>query len=240
MSIHVPLVVPEVNGHVLKNFQGKVIAIPNCSTTPLALCLKPLHEKYGLHRVIVSTYQSVSGAGRQATEELSEQAAALLNGRSTEPQVFPHRIAFNCIPEIGETTESGYTEEEEKVSRELRKILDIPNLPVSATAVRVPTFCGHGLSVNVELCKGYDSLEEVRQLLDSMPGLKVKDKVEHHIYPTNVEATGTDQVLVGRIRRDRSVTYGLNLWIVVDNLRKGAALNALQCLETLYRYRRMI
>lgn len=239
MDPAVPLVVPEINGSLLRNFDGKIIANPNCSTIPVALCLKPLADKFGIERVVVSTYQSVSGAGKDAFQELSEQTVALLNGASSEAQVFPHRIAFNLLPQIGALAPNGNSEEEEKVGRELRKILGLPELRVSTTAVRVPTFCGHGASVNVELKRDFGSIEEVRELLDNADGLRVLDNPASHIYPTNVEAIGSDPAFVGRIRRDGSVKFGLNLWVIADNLRKGAALNVLQCLQTLYQYRSM-
>jgi aspartate-semialdehyde dehydrogenase len=235
----VALVVPEVNGSLLKDFSAKMISVPNCTTTPLVMALKPLQEQYGLERVVISSYQSVSGAGRKAFEELSNQTAALMNGTEGEISVFPHRIAFNCIPEIGEITENGNTSEEEKVIKETRKILENPDLKISSTAVRVPTFSGHGLSVNVELQSQFGTLEEVKELWDKFPGLKVIDNPAHHIYPTNVEASGADFTFVGRARRDSSVKHGINFWVITDNLRKGAALNALQCLETLNKYRRM-
>jgi aspartate-semialdehyde dehydrogenase len=235
----VALVVPEINGSVLKDFSGRLISVPNCTTTPLVMALKPLQEQYGIERVVVSSYQSVSGAGRKAFEELSFQTASLLNGKEAEISAFPHRIAFNCLPEIGDVTDNGNTSEEEKVIKESRKILEIPDLKISSTAVRVPTFSGHGLSVNVELQGDFKTIEEVRELWDSFPGLKVIDNPAHHIYPTNVECSGSDLAFIGRARRDRSVKSGVNFWVITDNLRKGAALNALQCLETLYKYRRM-
>ncbi|MSP19222.1 MAG: aspartate-semialdehyde dehydrogenase [Bdellovibrionales bacterium] len=235
----VALIVPEVNGEILKDFSGKIISIPNCTTTPLVMALKPLAEQYGIERVVVSTYQSVSGAGRKAFEELSNQTTAMLSGKEAESSAFPHRIAFNCLPEIGQITESGNTSEEEKVVNETRKILDLPDLKISSTAVRVPTFIGHGLSVNVELQRDFSSIEEVRELWESFPGIKVIDNAAHHIYPTNVECSGSDFTFIGRARRDGSVNFGLNFWVITDNLRKGAALNALQCLDTLNKYRRM-
>lgn len=239
MDREVPLVVPEVNGALLREFQGQIIATPNCTTTPLALALKPLQEQFGLERVVVSTYQSVSGAGKEASDELSHQTAALLNGQPAEVSVFPHRIAFNCLPWIGEAAENGNSEEEEKIIREIRKILALPELKVSATSVRVPTFFGHGLSVNVQLKKPFDTVELVRELLNASAGLKVLDLPSSNIYPTNVECSGSDPVLVGRIRRDNSVPNGVNFFLMSDNLRKGAALNVLQTLDALYRYRRM-
>lgn len=238
MKKEVPLIVPEINGSLLRDFSGSVIATPNCVVTPLVMTLKPL-ETYGLKRVVVSSYQSVSGMGKLAYEELSTQTATLLNGGAQEPQVFPHRIAFNCLPKIGALSENGYSGEEEKLVKETRKILNSPELPITATCVRVPTFFGHGLSVNVELKEDFGSIECIRELLDGFSGVRVLDNPEHEIYPTNIEGSGTDHVFVGRIRRDYSVKNGVNFWVMVDNIRKGAALNALQILETLFRYRRM-
>ena len=239
MHPDVPLIIPEINGALLREFEGKLISQPNCAATPVALCLAPLQEHFGIERVVVSTYQSVSGAGRKAYEELSQQTVALLNGSSCEPRAFPHQIAFNCLPQIGALLESGATDEEDKIVRELRKILDVPELRVAATAVRVPTFCGHGASVTVELRQDFGTIERVRELFEAFPGLKVLDKPENHIYPTNLEAVGSDTTLVGRVRRDHSVDSGVSFWVMTDNLRKGAALNALECVETLYHYRRM-
>ena len=235
----VPLVVPEVNPQVLRQFSGQIISTPNCTVTPLVLALKPLLDEYGLKRVVVSTYQSVSGAGRAAYEELSRQTAALLNGQHEQAQVFPHRIAFNCLPQIGSELPNGNTGEEEKMVRETRKILGLPELAISAFCVRVPTFFGHGLSVNVELKEEFKDITEIRELLNEASGLKVLDKPSHHIYPTGVEAAGSDDTFVGRVKRDHSVKSGLNFWLITDNIRKGAALNALQILDTLLKYRRM-
>ncbi|MBI4403673.1 MAG: aspartate-semialdehyde dehydrogenase [Deltaproteobacteria bacterium] len=238
MQNDVPLVIPQVNGQLLRDFDGPIIATPNCTVTPLALCLKPLHDRYTVNRVVVSTYQSASGAGRRTYEELSKQTISLMNGMSVDSD-FPHRFAFNCIPQIGGTQEDGSSEEEEKIVLETKKILEAPEMKISATAVRVPTFCGHGLSVNIEMEKTFENLETVREILDNFPGLKVLDNPTANIYPTNVECIGSDCTLVGRIRRDFSVPSGINLWIITDNLRKGAALNALEIIETLYSYRAM-
>ena len=243
------LVVPEVNPERLRmlaqkgrnaiSAQDRLIAGPNCSTVQLVVALKPIAEKWGLKRVVVSTYQSVSGAGSIAMDELSEQTAAVLNtGHPTPSHVFAHRIAFNCIPQIGGAKENGYTSEEQKVILESRKILGLPGLRVTATAIRVPTFSCHAESVNVETLHPFD-LQEVRRSLESMPGIIVQDDSLHHVYPMNVTspgdavegASGRDAVYVGRLRRDESVENGLNLWVVSDNLRKGAALNAIQISE---------
>lgn len=239
MDKNVPLIVPQINGPILKDYMGSLMSIPNCSTTPLALCLKPLQDEYGLKRVVVSTYQSVSGAGQNAMDELSEQTVSLFNGKSVTSKVFPHRIAFNCLPQIGEIQESGNCHEEEKIIRELKKILHNDKLKVSATTVRVPTFSCHGVSANVELKEDFRSVDEIRELLDSFPGVKVLDQPKHHIYPNNVDSAGCDETFVGRIRRDHSEPNTLNFWVMTDNLREGAALIALQCLDTLYKYRRM-
>ncbi len=240
MQKNVALIIPQVNGSLLKDFEGRIVATPNCTTTPLAMILKPLSDAFGIERVVASTYQSVSGAGRRANEELSHQCAALLNGQGDDdPQVFAHPIAFNCLPAIGTVLENGYTEEEEKVGNELRKILALPKLKVTATAVRVPTFTGHGLSATVELKEEFNSVDEIREMLEKFPGVRVLDKPDSHIYPTNREVTGADLTFVGRIRRDTTVKSGLSFWVMADNLRKGAALNVLEILNTLYGYRRM-
>jgi len=239
MDPNVPLVVPEVNGSLLRQFEGSLVSVPNCTVTPLTAAIAPLVNLFGVKRIVVSTYQSVSGAGKDAYDELSEQAASMLNGMPKESSVFPRPIAFNCLPQIGAVEENGYTSEEMKLVKETRKILGIDTLKISSTTVRVPTFCAHALSVNVEFEKNFDKIEEIRELLDKTPGIKVIDQPENHVYPTNLDAIGSDEVFVGRIRRDYSVGSGVNLWIVADNLRKGAALNALQILETLYNYRRM-
>lgn len=236
MNPEVPLIVPEVNGSVLREFSGNLIATPNCSTTPLAVVLKPLLDSYGISRVVAATYQSVSGAGRAAAEELSAQCISLLNGGQAEVNVFPHPIAFNCIPQIGNQIETGDTDEEAKVGNELRKILGASELRVSATAVRVPTFGAHGIAANIEFERDFDDIETIRELLGTFPGLTVLDKTDAGIYPTNLECIGADDVFVGRIRRDTSVRSGINCWVMADNLRKGAALNVLQTMNTLCEY----
>lgn len=227
----VPLVVPEVNPHALRQRPARgLIANPNCSTIQMVVVLKPLLERAGLKRVVVSTYQSVSGAGRRAIDELGGQVAALFNGQDPLCEVFPHRIAFNCLPQIGDFLPEGDTQEERKIVEETRKILEQPQLGVSATTVRVPVFVCHSESVNIELERPL-SADEARQLLEKAPGVRVVDIPEKRLYPMLLEATGLDEVLVGRIRRDPSVPHGLNCWIVADNLRKGAALNAVQIAE---------
>ena len=237
MDPNVSLIVPEVNGDALKKHiqslsrsTGLIIANPNCSTVQLVVALKPLMDRAGLKRVVVSTYQSVSGAGQKGMEELWEQTVAIFNGEDPECSKFPHQIAFNCIPHIDIFLEGGYSREEVKVINESRKILSSPDLRITATAVRVPVFSCHGESVNVELERPL-SPDEARDLLRASPGIIVMDDPNESIYPLNIDLTGTDATYIGRIRADESVENGLNMWIVADNLRKGAALNAVQIAE---------
>jgi aspartate-semialdehyde dehydrogenase len=233
MEPDVPLVVPEVNSSEIAGYNRRgIIANPNCSTIQLVVALKPIHEVVRIKRVVVSTYQSVSGAGRKAMEELSQQVGALFNGKDLKKEKFPHQIAFNCIPHIDVFMEDGYTKEEWKMIHETRKILGQPALPITATTVRVPVFCGHSESVNVETIVKL-SAAEAKKILREAPGLVVADEPENNIYPMAIDATGKDATYVGRIREDESVQNGLNLWVVADNLRKGAALNAVQIAEIL-------
>lgn len=235
MEPDIPLVVPEVNAKEIVNYKTRgIIANPNCSTIQLVVALKPLHDAARIKRVVVSTYQSVSGAGRKAMEELSQQVAALFNGKEIEKAKFPHQIAFNCIPHIDVFMEGGYTKEEWKMIEETRRILGEPNLAVTATTVRVPVFCSHSESVNVETYVKL-SANEARRILREAPGVIVADEPENNVYPMAIDAAGKDATYVGRIREDRSVANGLNLWVVSDNLRKGAALNAVQIAEILIR-----
>jgi aspartate-semialdehyde dehydrogenase len=235
MAPDVPLVVPEVNASAIRDYkQRRIIANPNCSTIQMVVALKPIHDAARIKRVVVSTYQSVSGAGRQAMEELSQQVAALYNSKEVEKKKFPHQIAFNCIPHIDVFMEDGYTKEEWKMIHETRKILGEPSLAVTATTVRVPVFFSHSESVNVETEKKL-SAAEVKALLGQAPGIIVVDQPENNLYPLALEATGKDATYVGRIREDHSVQNGINLWVVADNLRKGAALNAVQIAEILIR-----
>jgi aspartate-semialdehyde dehydrogenase len=229
MEPNIPLVVPEVNAKEIANYKNRgIVANPNCSTIQMVVALKPIK------RVVVSTYQSVSGAGRMAMEELSQQVAALFNGRELKKEKFPHQIAFNCIPHIDVFMEDGYTKEEWKMVQETRKILGEPNLPVTATTVRVPVFLSHSESVNVET-RVKLSAAETKRILREAPGVIVVDEPANNVYPTPIDASGKDATYVGRIREDESVANGLNLWIVSDNLRKGAALNAVQIGEILVR-----
>ena len=235
MEPDIPLVVPEVNAKEIANYKTRgIVANPNCSTIQLVVALKPIHDAARIKRVVVSTYQSVSGAGRKAMDELSQQVAALFNGREIKKEKFPHQIAFNCIPHIDVFLESGYTKEEWKMIHETRKILGEPNLPVTATTVRVPVFLSHSESVNVETYVKL-SAAETKRILREAPGVIVADEPVNNDYPTPIDAAGKDATYVGRIREDDSVVNGLNLWVVSDNLRKGAALNAVQIAEILIR-----
>jgi len=235
MEPDIPLVVPEVNAKEIANYKSRgIIANPNCSTIQMVVALKPIHDAVRIKRVVVSTYQSVSGAGRRAMEELSQQVAALFNGREIKKEKFPHQIAFNCIPHIDVFMDGGYTKEEWKMIHETRKILGEPNLPMTATTVRVPVFLSHSESLNVETLVKL-SAAEAKQILREAPGVVVADDPQDNVYPMPVEAAGKDATYVGRIREDDSVPNGLNLWVVSDNLRKGAALNAVQIAEILVR-----
>jgi aspartate-semialdehyde dehydrogenase len=235
MEPDIPLVVPEVNAKQIANYKTRgIIANPNCSTIQMVVALKPIHDAARIKRVVVSTYQSVSGAGRRAMEELSQQVGALFNGREVKKEKFPHQIAFNCIPHIDVFADGGYTKEELKMINETRKILGEPSLGVTATTVRVPVFCSHSESVNIETEKKL-TVADVKALLREAPGVMVADDPEHNVYPMAIDATGEDATFVGRIREDNSIPNGLHLWVVADNLRKGAALNAVQIAEILIR-----
>ncbi|SBV36329.1 Aspartate-semialdehyde dehydrogenase [uncultured Stenotrophomonas sp.] len=227
----VPLVVSEVNPEAAKNRPRGIIANPNCSTMQLMPVLAPIHREYGIERVNVATYQSVSGAGQSGMEELGRQTAQLLGFQEIEPGKFPVQIAFNLIPHIDEFLDNGFTKEEMKLVWETRKILGDDSIQVNPTAVRVPVFYGHSEAVNIET-KTKIGVEQARELLAAAPGVKVVDERKAGGYPTPVtHASGTDPVYVGRIREDFSHPRGLNLWVVADNIRKGAALNAVQLAE---------
>lgn len=232
MDAEVPLVVPEVNAPALRSLPRGIVAIPNCTTTPLVMALKPLHEAAGVKRVVVTTFQSVSGTGAAAMDELLEQTRALMAFRDVKAEVYPYQIAFNLLPHIGSFSESGDCSEEVKIVRETRKILDAPKLRVTSTTVRVPVLRCHSEAINVELEKPLTA-NEARAALAAMPGVVVYDDPVKKLYPMPLDATGKDEVYVGRIREDESITNGLNLWVVSDNLRKGAALNAIQIAECL-------
>ncbi|MFQ5716070.1 MAG: aspartate-semialdehyde dehydrogenase [Nitrospinales bacterium] len=226
MEPDVPLIVPEVNPDALKKGPG-LIANPNCSTIQMVLVLKPLHDRYRIKRVVVSTYQSVSGSGQKAIEELKRQSLDVLNGKETVSQVYPHRIAFNCLPHIDQFLDNGYTKEEMKMALETRKILEDESIQVCPTTVRAPVFYAHSEAVNVETERAIDA-GEVKKILSDAPGVQVVDNPENEEYPLAIHAEGKDDVFVGRIRNDISAANAVNLWIVADNLRKGAALNAVQ------------
>ncbi len=233
MDPDVPLVVPEVNPHAIAGYKRRyIIANPNCSTIQMVLVLKPIHDMAKIKRVVVSTYQAVSGAGKDAVEELSDQVRAVYNMKDVEKKVFPHQIAFNCIPQIDRFLENGYTKEEMKMVNETRKIMEDDSIRITATTVRVPVFNSHSESINIETEKKL-SAEDVREILSKAPGVKVIDKPEDGGYPTPLDANEKDEVFVGRIREDESVDNGINLWVVADNIRKGAALNAVQIAEIL-------
>ncbi|MBW2564465.1 MAG: aspartate-semialdehyde dehydrogenase, partial [Deltaproteobacteria bacterium] len=233
MDTKVPLVVPEVNPHAIAGYTQKgIIANPNCSTIQMVLPINPIHKKYEIKRIVVSTYQAVSGTGKKAIDELFDQTRSMINFLDYEKKVYPHRIAFNCIPHIDVFMDNGYTKEEIKMVNETRKILEDDNIGITATTVRVPVYFGHSESVNIETKKEI-SAGEVRYLLEKEPGIKVLDKPEQNIYPLAVDAAGQDLTLVGRIRDDESVKNGINIWIVADNIRKGAATNAVQIAEIL-------
>src|SRR3989338_887264 len=232
----IPLVVPEVNPQAIAQYKNRgIIANPNCSTIQMLVALKPIHDAVGIERINVATYQSVSGTGKEAIEELADQTAALLNGKSIKLEVYPKQIAFNCLPHIDVFIDNGYTKEEMKMVWETRKIMGDETIQVNPTAVRVPVFYGHSEAVHIETRKKITAAE-ARQLLLPAPGVVVLDERKPGGYPTAVtESAGHDPVYVGRIREDISHPRGLDLWVVSDNLRKGAALNSIQIAEILVR-----
>ena len=225
----VPLVVPEVNPEDIKWHKG-IIANPNCSTIQMVVALYPLHKVNPIKSIIFDTYQAVSGTGSAAVEELSAQAKQVLDGQATAPHVYPHQIAFNLLPEIDVFLDNGYTKEEWKLVEETRKIMHADDIAISATCVRVPIFMGHGEATHIEFSQPM-SPDEARHILAQAPGVKVLDDPAISLYPQPWAAAGTDEVFVGRIRRDASHPNGLAMWVVADNLRKGAALNAVQIAE---------
>jgi len=237
MEPKVPLVVPEVNPEDIKEHQG-IIANPNCSTIQMVVALYPLHKLNPIKRIVVTTYQSVSGTGAAAMEELTTQTKLVLEGQNTVPHVYPHQIAFNLLPEIDVFLDSGYTKEEWKMVEETRKIMHAPEIAVSATCVRVPVYIGHSEAVNVEFSRPMTP-DEARYILAHAPGVKVVDDPSVSLYPQPWTAAGTDDVYVGRIRADASHPNGLVMWVVADNLRKGAALNAVQIAEEAVRRERV-
>lgn len=225
MDPTVPLIVPEVNPEKIKENNG-IIANPNCSTIQAVVALKPLDDKYKIKRVVYSTYQAVSGAGQKGLDDLNN---GLLGN---PPKKFPHKIVNNCLPHIDVFLENGYTKEEEKMINETRKILDKPDLKVTATTVRVPVINSHSESINIEFENSFE-LDDITEILKNSPGIIVEDDIQNNIYPLATNATGHNEVYVGRIRRDFSVENGINIWVVADNIRKGAAANAVQILEKL-------
>ncbi|MEK7698317.1 MAG: aspartate-semialdehyde dehydrogenase [Nitrospirota bacterium] len=231
MDPEVPLVVPEVNPHDLKWHKG-IIANPNCSTIQMVVALKPIHDAAIIKRIVVTTFQSVSGTGRKAMDELLHQTSDILNLKDVKMNVYPHQIAFNCLPHIDKFMEDGYTKEEIKMVNETIKIIGDDSIRITATTVRVPVFRGHSESINIETEKKLTA-NKVRAILSSAPGIIVYDAPEKNVYPLPVYAAGRDEVYVGRIREDHSIKNGINMWIVSDNLRKGAALNAVQIAEKL-------
>ncbi|MFQ5672962.1 MAG: aspartate-semialdehyde dehydrogenase [Nitrospinales bacterium] len=231
MEKDVPLIVPEVNPDALGE-RPEIIANPNCSTIQMVVALKPIHDRYRIRRVVVSTYQAVSGSGQKAVDELVRQSAAALDGKEAACNVYPHQIAFNCLPHIDEFLDNGYTREEMKMVNETRKILEDDSIQVCPTTVRVPVLNAHSESVNVETEKPIDAAE-VRRLFAKSPGVEVVDDPAKKEYPLATRAAGKDAVFVGRIRDDISCANAVNFWVVADNLRKGAALNAVQIAELL-------
>ena len=225
----IPLVVPEVNPEDIKWHKG-IIANPNCSTIQMVVALYPLHKANPIKRVVVSTYQAVSGTGTAAVEELTTQSKQVLEGQDAIPHVYPHQIAFNVLPEIDIFLDNGYTKEEWKMAEETKKIMHAPDIAISATCARVPVFAGHSEAVNVDFSQPM-SHEEAKRILAQAPGVKVLDDPTISLYPQPWPAADTDEVFVGRIRRDESHPNGLVMWIVADNLRKGAALNTVQIAE---------
>jgi aspartate-semialdehyde dehydrogenase len=229
----IPLVVTEVNAHAIAQYKNRgIIANPNCSTMQMLVVLKPIHDAVGIARINVATYQAVSGTGKEAIDELAEQTRALFNHKDAKVEVYPKRIAFNVLPHIDVFLENGYTKEEMKMVWETRKIMEDDSIVVNPTAVRVPVFYGHSEAVHIETRKKITAVD-ARALLGKAPGVIVLDRREPGGYPTPIDAAGNDATYVGRIRDDISHPMGLNLWVVSDNLRKGAALNSVQIAEIL-------
>ena len=229
MDEDVPLVVPEINANKINEHQG-IIANTNCSTIQLVMAIKPIFKKYGLKRVIVNTYQAVSGTGKKAISELEQQVRDYIDNNEIKSEVYPHQIAFNLLPHIDEFQENKYTKEEMKVVKETKKILDDREIPITATAVRVPVLNGHGESVNIETEVSY-LIDDIKNSIEKMENVKLVDNINENEYPMPIMIENEDNVLVGRVRRDYSKKNALNMWIVANNLRKGAALNAVQIAE---------
>ena len=235
MDDEIPLVVPEVNPHAIAQYSKRgIIANPNCSTIQMLVALKPIHDKARIKRIVVSTYQAVSGTGANAIAELEDQVKSYVAGQPLEKNVYPHQIAFNCLPHIDSFLENGYTKEEMKMVNETRKIFEDSSIRITATTVRVPVFYGHSESVNIETEEKI-SAAEVKNILLSAPGVKVVDEPTLSIYPLALDCAGKFETLVGRIREDESIENGINLWVVADNILKGAALNTVQIAEIVAR-----
>ncbi|ABO50460.1 aspartate semialdehyde dehydrogenase [Desulforamulus reducens MI-1] len=234
MDPEVPLVVPEVNPEDVKKHKG-IIANPNCSTIIMVVALKPLHDAAGIKRVVVSTYQAVSGAGKEGIEELTEQVKATLDGREYPPNKFAHQIAFNLIPHIDVFQEMDYTKEEWKMVKETQKIMHDDNIKITATTVRVPIYRSHSESINIETEEKITA-DQAREILANAPGIIVQDDVTNKVYPMPLFTSDRDEVFVGRIREDNTIDKGLNLWVVGDQIRKGAATNAVQIAELVLKY----
>ncbi|MGQ9020945.1 aspartate-semialdehyde dehydrogenase [Bacillus sp. 18-5] len=232
MDENIPLVVPEVNEKDLHDHQG-IIANPNCSTIQMVAALEPLRQAYGMKKVIVSTYQAVSGAGHEAIDELYSQSQAILNKEDVKPEVMPYQIAFNAIPQIDKFQDNGYTFEEMKMINETKKIMHMPELEVAATCVRLPIETGHSESVYVELESNDATVDDIKSILKDAPGITLQDDPSQQIYPMPADAVGKNDVFVGRIRKDLDRPNGFHMWIVSDNLLKGAAWNSVQIAESL-------
>lgn len=235
MDDEIPLVVPEVNPHAIGLYRNRgIIANPNCSTIQMLVALKPIYDRAGIRRIVVSTYQAVSGTGAKAIEELKNQVQDYAAGRPLSSKVYPYQIAFNCLPHIDVFLDNGYTKEEMKMVNETHKIFEDQTIGVTATTVRVPVFYGHSESVNIET-KSKITAAEVKQLLTEAPGVQLVDDPASNRYPLAIECAGRFETLVGRVRDDESIANGINLWVVSDNILKGAALNAVQIAEILVR-----
>ncbi len=233
MDADIPLVVPEVNPHAVEGYKKKgIIANPNCSTIQMVVALNPIYRKFGIKRLVISTYQAVSGSGKKALDELLNQAKDILNFKQIETNVYPHQIAFNCLPHIDSFLDSGYSKEEMKMVNETRKIFEDDKIGVTATTVRVPVFYSHSESVNIETIK-HASAEQVKKLMKDAEGVELLDEPANNIYPLAIDAAGRDTTFVGRIRQDESIANGINMWIVADNIRKGAATNTVQIAQLL-------
>lgn len=231
MDPEIPLVVPEVNPHAIAHYAKRgIIANPNCSTIQMLVALKPIYDQVGIRRIVVSTYQAVSGTGAKAIDELKNQVHAYVAGKPMEHMVYPHQIAFNCLPHIDSFLDNGYTKEEMKMVNETRKIFEDSSIGVTATAVRVPVYYGHSEAVNIETREKI-SAAEVKKLLANAPGVQLVDEPTLGRYPLAIDCAGKFETLVGRIREDESIANGINMWVVSDNILKGAALNAVQIAE---------